>query len=296
MMDKNVIKKKLFYVVVFFIYAFAIVWLCRHIWGEPQTSFGRYIHRYEKEPVEDENESECKYNIAGAYRTINNHRMYLITGWQAEKKQGTWENTLQNILLEGKECTYSVDVIKEDLAYASRVIGSKLKDERYAYRAIFPTKEMETGFYRVGLLLKDESVVWTDYGFYVGIYFEKTESGNILIDDPNLSFHGGTNTLEGWGDTACINVENNYENQELKISYDAKAVFENTYLLFYANDVMIQIDLSQELKNYECTLPLQSGTNDVWVYCIIDENASLEAGKNYYYLKNPKFTIVDKEK
>lgn len=296
MISRNVLRKIIFYGVVFFTYAFVIIWLCKHIWGEPATSFEKYVHMYEKELIEIENDKDCKYSIAGAYKTVNQHCIYQFTGWQAQKNQGVWENTLQSILLEGKDCTYSVDIIVEELEYAPRIIGSNLKNEKYAYRAIFPTKEMETGLYRVGMLLEDDEVVWTDESFYVGIYSEKTESGNILINDANLLFDKETNIWEGRGDNVCFNVEQRGDNKELRISYDAKAGFEDTYLVFYANDITIRIDLSQEMQSYECTLPLQNGTNEVWIYCIVDGDTSLEEGKNYYYFKNLIFEIADKEK
>lgn len=296
MINRNRLKKTIFYGVVFFIYAFVIIWLCKHIWGEPKTSFEKYVHICDKELTEMENNEECKYSISGAYKTVNNHQIYQFTGWQAQKKQGVWENTLQSILLEGKEDTYSVDIIVEDLEYAQRIIGSNLKDKKYAFRAIFPTKEMETGFYRVGLLIEDDEVVWTDYKIYAGFYSEKTEDGNILINDANLLFDEETNRWEGIGDNVCINVEHSGHDQEIQISYDAKAGFENTYLVFYANDITIRIDLSQEMQSYECTLPLQNGTNEVWIYCIVDGDTTLEEEKIYYYLENLKFEIKDKEK
>ena len=296
MINRKVLRKTIFYGVVFFIYAFVIVWLYKHIWGEPETSFEKYVHIYEKEITEIENDKDCEYSIAGTYKTVNHHRIYQFTGWQAQKEQGVWANTLQSILLEGKDNTYSVDVLIEDLEYAPRIIGSNLKDNKYAYRAIFPTKEMETGLYRVGLLLKDEKVVWTDENFYVGIYSEKTENGNILINDANLLFDKGTNIWEGMGDNVCINVEHSGNNKALKITYDAKAGFKDTYLVFYANDITVQIDLSQEIHSYECTLPLKDGINEVWIYCVVDGETSLEEGRNYYHFENLKFEIVDKEK
>lgn len=292
MMTRNTLGEKIFYGVVFFIYALVIVWLCKHIWGEPETSFARNLRIYE-ETISEKNEGNIKYDIAGIYRTVNNYRIYHFNGWQVEKKDGIWENTLQKIILEGGEKTYSVDIIREDLKYAPRIIGSDLKDKKFAFRAIFPTKEMETGIYRVGMLLEDDEVVWTDHRFYVGIYSEQTEKGSILINDANLLYYEETNTLEGMGADVCIKVENNSSSQKLHISYDAKSIFEDTYLIFYANDITIKIDLSQEVESYECILPLQNGSNEIWIYCVVGGNTSLETGKKYYCLNNIKFEILD---
>lgn len=295
-MNMSLLKKKMFYSIVILTYAFLCFWLARHIWGKPETSYEKNLHVFTEELIEKRNEDDCNYSIAGEYKTKNYHRIYQFTGWQAEKQDGTWESTLQNIILKGEECIYSVDIMVENLEYAPRIIGSNVEDDKYAYRAIFPTAEMKTGLYDVGLLLKDGEVIWTDYRFHVGIYFERTDAGTILINDTNLLFDKETDTFEGMGDAVCINVESDYDNQELQISSDTKAMFENTYLVFYANDITERIDLSQIIQSYEVDMPLRNGVNEIWIYCIVDDDTSLEQGTNYYHIENLDFAFVDKEK
>ena len=57
---------------------------------------------------------------------------------------------------------YSVDIYREKLDLAERIVGCDLKSDKIAYRAVVPVKNLLPGIYKIGLLLSDGTVVWSD--------------------------------------------------------------------------------------------------------------------------------------
>lgn len=272
--------------IVFAIYAGVFLWLAMHITTEPESTFRKYVYEYE-ETLDDVTEADdIKVYVDGSYKTVDGYCLYEVNGWQAEKNDGLWRSTAVGIVLkngEGKQ--YCVDVKNKKLPYAARLIGAELNSDKIAYQAYIPTCYLDAGLYQVGIMMKENRVIWSDLTFTTHIFNEIYESGSALIENQNLIYDIESDELLGIGSWICIKLSNEEEKEILGVSFNGKAFSPNTYLVFVANDITERVDLSENDYLYGLSFPLKKGENELWIYCVVDGETELETRK-YFSMKN----------
>lgn len=271
--------------IVIGIYISVLGWLLLHI-TEHRSSFERYVCESDKNLRDVTTEADIRFEINGHYQTTDGYCLYEVDGWQAEKSGDQWKSTIQGIVLKSEKNQYGVDIKKEKLPYAARSVGAELDSERIAYRAYIPTTCLDAGNYQVGIVMGNDKVVWSDLMLTTPVFSQKYDDEILVIEDPNLVYDPKSEEFTGIGSWISMELTNDNKKESVEITLDAKTLCENTYLLLGANGMVERIDPIRDYCSYQVSIPLENGNNEIWLYCVVDGEADIEAGKEYFKIKD----------
>lgn len=154
----NVVK----YGLVIITYLVVLIWISTKIWGEPRSTYEKCVHQLTNQHYDSNINDNIKYKLDTEYLTESGHFLFQIAGYELEINRGIGEFSVESIILESDKHMYSVDIYREKLDLAERIVGCDLKSDKIAYRAVVPVKNLLPGIYKIGLLLSDGTVVWSD--------------------------------------------------------------------------------------------------------------------------------------
>lgn len=280
------------YVLLILIYACVFIWIGIKIGGEPQSTYAKMIHQIPKAYTEIANDEGVVYSMNTEYITRSGHDLFLITGYETEINERIGKFTVDSVVLESDACLYSVDIIRDKLDYAARYVKSEVESDKIVYKAIIPTQTLETGRYKIGLLLENNVVIWSSEYLSVQPYFrvwsdaEDTTADNelhIMCDE--LWYNRSLDCLEGigatWG-TEMIVINNN-GSKSMEISMNAKVEQDNTYFVFVCNNVTLMQEMLSNEKDMKFNFPLEDGENVIYVYYLSEEEKNNTEGASYYF-------------
>lgn len=275
------------------IYIIVVIWIGTKIWGSPKSTFEKMIHCVTEKYEERIDRENIRYSVETEYITTSGHMLFQITGFEAEIIDGLAEFTLDSIILEKEDKLYSVDIVQEKLEHAARYAECDIKSDKIAYKAIIPTDILESGKYKIGLLLEDNTMIWTSEYLTAHpchmLYYDDNDKfvdNELNIISDTLWYNRSFDCLEGIGTSGETEIEivNNAGAKYVKLLFHIKVEQENTYFVFCCNDVTLVQDIHQG-EEIELCFPLIDGKNIIYIYYLSeDEQSNTEELK--YYIDN----------
>lgn len=150
------------YGLVFIAYSVASIWIGTIIRGEPKSTYGRCVHQLNEQYYETTISDDIKYKINTEYITKSGQILFEIAGYELEIHQGIGEFSVDSIILESENHMYSIDIYREKLDSAERIVLCDLKSDKIAFKTVVPVDVLIPGRYKIGLYLSNNTVVWSD--------------------------------------------------------------------------------------------------------------------------------------
>lgn len=270
---------------VFVTYLVVLIWISTKIWGEPKSTYEKLVHQLDNQHYDSNIYDNIKYKLDTEYLTKSGYFLFQISGYEIEINQGIGEFSVDSVILESEDHMYSVDIFREKLDVAERIVESDLKTDKIAFRAVVPMSVLMPGRYKLGLLLSDNTVVWSDKYLSAMPYLKVIDDQNkntvdneIGIFDDGVFYDKDNGCLTGVGgpqEECEIVIGNNNNSKSITLSFQAHTEQTNTYFLFVCNDITIVQDMHQGEENIELVFPLVEGDNTVYVYFLTEDNDTI---------------------
>lgn len=151
------------YSLVVILYVVVLFWISTKVWGEPKSTHEKNVHQiFQEYPTRTDIEN-MKYDVFAECLTSAGHTLYQIKGYQVEKNNGIGVFTVESVVLKSDKYTYVVDVVYEELEDIVLYTKCRVEPGNNFFRTIIPADTLESGTYKIGMLLKDETVIWTPH-------------------------------------------------------------------------------------------------------------------------------------
>ena len=151
------------YSLVVILYVVVLFWISTKVWGEPKSTHEKNVHQISQEYPTRTDTENMKYDVFAECLTSAGHILYQIKGYQVEKNNGIGVFTVKAVVLKKDTCTYLVDIVFEELEDIVLYTKCRVESDKNFFRTIFPAEALESGVYEIGLLLEDETVIWTPH-------------------------------------------------------------------------------------------------------------------------------------
>lgn len=149
------------YSLVVISYVTVLFWIGTKVWGTPKSTHEKNVHQIVETYSTRADIENMTYGVFVECLTSVGHTLYQIKGYQVEKSNGVGVFTVKSLVLKNDKSIYMVDIFCEEIEDIVLYTKCRVEPGDNFFKTIIPTDALELGKYEIGLLLKDETVVWT---------------------------------------------------------------------------------------------------------------------------------------